>query len=236
MACLSYTGLPGYELYVPAASATAVFEAVVRAGRTFDIRPLGTAALDALRIDAGLLAWGRDMTPATGPSEAGLERFVRTDKPVEFIGRDAFVGACRNPGAMGALVRVTVDDPDAYPIGGEVVRLGTRPVGLVTSAAFSPRHGRAVAFAHLQPGHGGRVAPGGRRGLPDRYRRDAAPRGAHPPPPGDQPSDLTGSPSGPGTGDPPPNRGPNRSRNMPGVRIVRGLTENSGSSTGPLNV
>lgn len=161
VAGLSYTGQPGYELYVPAASATAVLDAVVRAGGMFDIRPLGTAALDALRIDAGFLAWGRDMTPATGPSEAGLERFVRTDKPFAFIGRDAFVEARGNPGATGEIVRITVDDPDADPIGGEVVRLGPRPVGLVTSAAFSPRHGRAVALAHLQPGHGGRIGPEG---------------------------------------------------------------------------
>ncbi|QIG44432.1 aminomethyl transferase family protein [Nocardioides anomalus] len=49
-----YTGDLGYELTVPADSATDVLDAVLEAGRDHSIRPFGEEALMTLRIEAGL--------------------------------------------------------------------------------------------------------------------------------------------------------------------------------------
>ena len=50
-----YTGDLGYEIWVPAHSALAVWDAVMRSGRPFDLKPVGMLALDVARVEAGLL-------------------------------------------------------------------------------------------------------------------------------------------------------------------------------------
>jgi len=50
-----YTGDLGYEIWMPAGDAVKVWDALMTAGRPFDIKPAGMLALDVARIEAGLL-------------------------------------------------------------------------------------------------------------------------------------------------------------------------------------
>jgi aminomethyltransferase len=50
-----YTGDLGYEVWMPAERAVDVWDALMTAGRPFDIKPAGMLALDVARIEAGLL-------------------------------------------------------------------------------------------------------------------------------------------------------------------------------------
>src|SRR5258708_1351082 len=50
-----YTGDLGYEIWVAAEQAIAVWDALMDAGRAFDIHPAGMLAMDVARIEAGLL-------------------------------------------------------------------------------------------------------------------------------------------------------------------------------------
>ena len=77
----SYVGEDGFELYVPTEFAAGVYDSLVAAGAALGLRDVGTYAVDALRIERGYAAWGRDIGPDVTPFEAGLGHVVRFDKP-----------------------------------------------------------------------------------------------------------------------------------------------------------
>src|SRR3954467_8195068 len=94
-----YTGDLGYEVWMPAAEAIRVWDALMQIGKAFDIKPAGMLALDVARIEAGLLLIEVDFFSSkkamTGeqsysPYELGLSRLVNLEKG-RFIGQRALV-------------------------------------------------------------------------------------------------------------------------------------------------
>jgi glycine cleavage system T protein (aminomethyltransferase) len=92
-----YTGDLGYEVWVDACSAEALWDALMEAGRPFDITPTGMLALDVARIEAGLILLDVDYVSALkalipsqrySPYEIGLGRLVHLDK-APFVGQPA---------------------------------------------------------------------------------------------------------------------------------------------------
>ncbi|MCC7218198.1 MAG: FAD-dependent oxidoreductase [Burkholderiales bacterium] len=150
---MSYVGGPGYELVVPTDQCVTLYDALWAEGAAFGLVDAGFYTIDALRVEAGRRAWGAELSPDETPWEAGLAFAVRLDKPVAFIGRDALIRQ-RAEGLRKRLVQVTLDDPEAFPWGGEPILMDGRNVGELTSAGFSRRHGRAVALGYA------RAAPG----------------------------------------------------------------------------
>ena len=92
-----YTGDLGYEIWIPWDKAVKVWDALMAAGRAFDLRPAGMIALDVARIEAGLLLIEVDFVSSKkalipsqkySPFEMGLGRLVQMDKG-PFVGRAA---------------------------------------------------------------------------------------------------------------------------------------------------
>ena len=92
-----YTGDLGYEVWMPAASALAVWDALMHGGKPFDIKPAGMLALDVARVEAGLLLIDVDFHSSKkavlesqkySPYEMGLGRLVSAEKG-RFIGQQA---------------------------------------------------------------------------------------------------------------------------------------------------
>src|SRR5207247_5764976 len=91
-----YTGDLGYEVWVDSARAVDLWDALFEAGRGFGLRPVGTAALDVLRVEAGLILVDAEFTSVRGacsgeqeysPFELGLGRLVDLDKVGRFVGK-----------------------------------------------------------------------------------------------------------------------------------------------------
>ena len=146
---MSYVGGPGYEIHVTTDQCVTLYDALCEAGASFSLRDAGYYTLDALRIEAGRRAWGADLSPDETPLEAGLSYAVALAKPVDFIGRDALLRQ-RERGISKRLVQLTLDDPAAFPWGGEPVLMDDRYVGELTSAGYSRALGRAVAFVYAR--------------------------------------------------------------------------------------
>jgi 4-methylaminobutanoate oxidase (formaldehyde-forming) len=146
---MSYVGGPGYEIHVPTDQCATLYDALSAAGPAFGLRDAGYYTLDALRIEAGRRAWGADLSPDETPLEAGLSYAVALAKPVDFIGRDALLRQTER-GVTKRLVQLTLDDPAAFPWGGEPVLMDNRYVGELTSAGYSRTFGRAVAFVYAR--------------------------------------------------------------------------------------
>ncbi|HWH96753.1 MAG TPA: glycine cleavage system aminomethyltransferase GcvT [Pseudolysinimonas sp.] len=139
-----YTGEDGFELYLDAAVAPALWNELVRAGAV----PCGLAARDTLRLEAGMPLYGHELALDTLPVQAGLSRVVALGKPADFVGRAA-IEAGPPPGAR-VLVGLTAEGKRAGRAGYAVLRDGVA-VGEVTSGALSPTLGIPIAMAYVDP-------------------------------------------------------------------------------------
>jgi aminomethyltransferase len=172
-----YTGDLGYELWVPAEFAVALWESLMNAGRGYGIRPAGMLALDVVRLEAGLILLEVDYTSARhamnpdqnySPGEIGLGRLVSFDK-ADFVGRLALEREQRNGGPGRRLVGLELDwydieglfsaqglPPAISPVvdrSPRPVLVGGRQVGRATSVGWSPILKQAIALASVPPSH-----------------------------------------------------------------------------------
>ena len=94
-----YTGDLGYEIWIPWQDAVKVWDALMDAGRGFDIHPTGMLALDVARIEAGLILADVDYVSSKKaliasqkytPYEIGLGKLVHLEKD-NFIGKQALM-------------------------------------------------------------------------------------------------------------------------------------------------
>jgi aminomethyltransferase len=83
-----YTGAGGFELYVPNALATALWEAIFTKGKAFDPKPIGLGARDTLRLEKGYCLYGNDIDDTTSPIEAGLAWITKFVPNNDFLERD----------------------------------------------------------------------------------------------------------------------------------------------------
>jgi 4-methylaminobutanoate oxidase (formaldehyde-forming) len=146
---VTYVGELGFELYAPSEYGLALWDALWAAGRQHGLTACGYRAIDALRLEKGYRAWSTDITPETGPDEAGLGFAVKPDKG-EFRGREAVLAARANGGPPRRLACLVLDDPRAIALGSEPVRTADGEIsGRVTTGGFGYAVGASIAWAWL---------------------------------------------------------------------------------------
>jgi glycine cleavage system T protein (aminomethyltransferase) len=154
-----YTGEDGFELFVPAELAPALWRDLLAAGAPSGLIPAGLSARDSLRLEAGMPLYGNELDRTTTPYDAGLGRVVRLDKtgpdgaPVAFVGRAALEARHQSEparvlvGLQGLGRRAA---RHGYPVLGGTADDAPH-VGHVTSGAPSPTLGYPVAMAYVTP-------------------------------------------------------------------------------------
>lgn len=166
-----YTGEDGFELFVTADSATAVWDLAREIGGT-SLVPCGLAARDTLRLEAGMPLYGQELSRDMTPYEAGLGRVVALGTAArprgDFVGHDALVRA-KSAGAARQLVGLVGTGRRAARMGYAVLDGESRPVGVVTSGAPSPTLGKQIAMAYVPPAL---AVPGTVLGVDVRGRRE----------------------------------------------------------------
>lgn len=144
---VSFTGELGYEIYTSPEYLPHVYDRLIQAGDSLDLRNFGVRALDALRLEKGYGGWGREYTQDYDPAEAGLSRWVRVDKG-SYIGSGAAARALsKKPARRLQLLRI--DSLGIDPTGGEPVMLDGHPIGRLTSAAYGHTVGYGLGLAYL---------------------------------------------------------------------------------------
>lgn len=141
---ISYVGELGWELYVPAAQAVAVFDRLLEGGAAL----VGMHAMDSLRIEKAYRHWGHDITDEDTPLQAGLGFAVAFDKPGGFIGREALLRQ-RAEGLDRRLVQFLIQDPEQVAYGNEPIWQGGKLVGRTSSAAYGHTLGGCVALGYV---------------------------------------------------------------------------------------
>jgi aminomethyltransferase len=151
-----YTGEDGFELFVPAEHASALWAALLEAGTPLGLVPAGLSARDSLRLEAGMPLYGNELDRSTTPHDAGLGRVVKLDKadgagnPVPFVGRDALAARAQAQPAR-LLVGLQGLGRRAARHGYPVTTPSGEVIGEVTSGAPSPTLGYPVAMAYVTP-------------------------------------------------------------------------------------
>ena len=149
---ITYVGELGYELYIPARHAGAVYDLLIEAGGQFGLRHAGLKALGSLRMEKGYRDYGHDIDNTDGVVEAGLSFAVDLDKPGGFIGRDAVAGQIESRPLKRRLAQVLVKDPEPLMFHGEVVYRDGARVGYIRSASYGFTLGGAVGLAMIEAG------------------------------------------------------------------------------------
>ncbi|MEM6308764.1 MAG: DUF1989 domain-containing protein [Pseudomonadota bacterium] len=150
-----YSGELGYEIFCHPKDAVEIFDKVWESGQEFGMKPLGLAALDMMRIEAGLIFAGSEFDDQTDPFEAGIGFTVPLkSKEDDFIGRAALEERKAHPHRKLVGFEVT---GGTVPAPGDCVRIGKAQVGEITSAMKSPILGKVIALgrvatAHAEPG------------------------------------------------------------------------------------
>jgi aminomethyltransferase len=144
-----YTGEDGFEMFVDVSAAGKLWDALIVAGKTGDVVPVGLGARDTLRLEAGMPLYGNELGPDTTPMEAGLGRVVAFDKAGDFVGREALEKA-RADGPRKKLVGLAIRGRGIARHGYEVLS-GDRRIGAVTSGTLSPTLGEPIAMAYVTP-------------------------------------------------------------------------------------
>jgi folate-binding protein YgfZ len=140
------TGEPGFDLYVERQQAGALKVALAAAGAV----ELDEATGEAIRIEAGVPLFGRDMDEETIPLEAGIESRAISFSKGCYVGQEVIIRVLhRGHGRVARkLVGLTLDGDDVPPAGA-AVRSGDREIGSVTSSTASPARQRPIALAYL---------------------------------------------------------------------------------------
>jgi aminomethyltransferase len=146
-----YTGELGFEVFCHPKDGAAVYDAVWANGADLGLKPMGLAALDMVRIEAGLIFAGYDFSDQTDPFEAGIGFTVPLkSKTDDFIGREALIRRKEHPirRFVGLEIDANVD------VGhGDSLHVGRAKVGEVTSAVRSPILGKNIALARVDVAH-----------------------------------------------------------------------------------
>ena len=170
-----YTGDLGYELWIDAAHAVEVWDALMETGRHYQLTPAGMLALDLARIEAGLLMIEVDYTSAhraliesrtSTPFELSLDWAVNLDK-ARFNGKQALL-AEKQRGPAWRFVGIEVEWEALEKLYAEhhlppqlpttawrasiPLCVNERWIGYASSGCWSPLLKKYIALAHV-PAH-----------------------------------------------------------------------------------
>lgn len=151
-----YTGEKGFEIYFDKnmAEPEAIWNAIMKAGSTFDIEPCGLGARDTLRLEMGFALYGNDITQTTNPLEACLGWLTKLNKG-DFIGKNA-LERVKEEGIKRKLVGFTVDDKRMIPRSGyKIFDKDEKEIGQVTSGSQSITLKKGIGLGYVSVKHSG---------------------------------------------------------------------------------
>ncbi|MCX8508319.1 MAG: dimethylglycine dehydrogenase, partial [Rhodobacteraceae bacterium] len=142
---VSFAGELGWEVHAANADMPAIYEAVLAGGA----KPFGMWALNSLRIEKGYRAWKGDLSTDYSLLEGGLERFVKLDKPQDFIGKAALQAEFQR-GVKKRFVTLVVEAGECDAPYMSTLWHAGKVAGETTSGAWGYRVGKSIALGMLR--------------------------------------------------------------------------------------
>ena len=139
-----YTGEIGFELYVRNEDTRTLWDALF--STKIQMKAIGLAARDTLRLEKGFCLYGNDINDTTSPIEAGLGWITKFNN--EFINSEN-LKIQKEEGTSRKLVGIELVEKGIarkdYPI---IDKEGNQ-IGLITSGTMSPTLNKAIAMGYV---------------------------------------------------------------------------------------
>ncbi len=154
---ISFTGELAFEINVPARYGLALWQALMKSGKKYDICPYGTEAMHILRAEKGFIIVGQDTDGTMTPMDLGMDWIV-SKKKSDFLGKRSFTRIDTARSGRKQLVGLLTADPKlVLPEGTHIVQaIQPKPpmkmLGHVSSSYMSPNVGRSIALASIKDG------------------------------------------------------------------------------------
>jgi aminomethyltransferase len=142
-----YTGAGGFEIYFENVVADQIWESVFKAGAAQEIKPIGLAARDTLRLEMGFCLYGNDIDDTTSPLEAGLGWITKLSKG-EFIDSD-FLAQQKEEGVTRRLVGFEMIDRGIPRHDYNILDAEGNNIGRVTSGTMSPSLKQGIGMGYV---------------------------------------------------------------------------------------
>ena len=149
---VSYAGELGYELHMPSYQLLSIYDSLCECGAEYGLRDFGGYAFNSMRMEKMYRAYGNEFTEEISGVEAGMARFIDTDR--DFIGCDNIKQRINRPQPEPSDIQLAYllfdDDIPCECYGNEAVYCQGEHIGLTTGGAYGHRIGKSLAFAYLK--------------------------------------------------------------------------------------
>ena len=143
---IGFVGEVGYEIHYAAAHGEHLWDALLKAGADYGLRPFGLEPQRLLRLQKMHILVGQDTDSESNPFGAAMPWIVKLDKEQDFIGKWALERFAEEPPET-ALVGFRMENGDVPTEGAVVLPYNGSPMGQVTSARHSPQLGGVIGMA-----------------------------------------------------------------------------------------
>jgi folate-binding protein YgfZ len=140
------TGQSGYDIILPVLEAEPVWHGFLLNGGEIGLNPVGSRALEILRLEAGYPKYAADMDENTIVLEAGFKDALNFNKGC-YLGQEVVARATHIGRVNKQLVGLAIETRDSVPPRSKLMSDG-REAGFITSAAFSPGLGRVASLGY----------------------------------------------------------------------------------------
>jgi len=139
------TGETDLEIMLPAEGLLAAWQSLLEAGASLGIKPVGSQAREALRIEAGLPRAGAELNEDIVPPEAALEGKAFSLSKGCYPGQEVLARMDTYGQVRRRLVGLVLKDVVVPPKGAKLFS-GDREIGWISSAGYSPQLKRIIAL------------------------------------------------------------------------------------------
>lgn len=147
LATTGYTGEKGGEIFIEAAGAVPLWQALLQQGQDLGVMPIGLGARDTLRTEMKYSLYGHEIDDTTNPYAAGLGWVVKpTNK--DFIGKARFL-AEKEKGLGKKLVGFKMLERGIPRQGYNLFSFDSQEIGTVTSGTHSPSLDEPIGIAYV---------------------------------------------------------------------------------------
>lgn len=141
-----YTGCGGFEIYCKNEVAEDLWNKIFDAGKKYNIKPIGLAARDTLRLEMGFCLYGNDIDETTSPIEAGLSWITKTNK--NFTSSNIFKSQ-KQKGVQKKLVGFKMEEKGIPRKTYDILNSDNEIIGKVTSGTMSPSLGIGIGLGYV---------------------------------------------------------------------------------------
>lgn len=132
-----YTGEDGFEIIVKNENAVNLWNQLLEKGKKYGLKPIGLAARDTLRLEAGMHLYGQDMDETITPVEASLSWSIPKNKTEDYFGKKIILSQIENNNMSKILVGFKMTG-NAIPRHNYEIYKDNKKVGEVTSGGIAP--------------------------------------------------------------------------------------------------